>query len=333
MTTKSTTQWLKLLVGVVAVYALVKVLVLTGLMNSYWQRVLDFGLIMTIGALGLSLIYGFTGQFSIGHAAWFGLGAYAAGYVGKTMGGGIPTFLLALAVGTLFAALVAYLVGLPVLRLTSDYLGIATLGFGIIVKVVLDNVNKVIPELGGAVGMTGVPQTANFEWIFGFLLLSIILCRNFVYSTFGRACTSIREDEIATNSVGVNPTRYKMMSFVLGCSLAGLAGALYAFRYPFLHPTTFDFLQSFNFLIIVVAGGLGSLTGTVVTGIGWAFLLEGLRFVLGQAFVDFRGVIYALLLILVVLVRRQGLFGGKEVGLIVPPIVRRERHNAAAGSL
>lgn len=333
MATKSTTQWLKLLVGVIVFYVLVKVLVLTGLMNSYWQRVLDFGIIMTIGALGLSLIYGFTGQFSIGHAAWFGLGAYAAGYIGKTMGGGLPAFLLALAVGTLFAALVAYLVGLPVLRLTSDYLGIATLGFGIIVKVVLDNINKVIPSLGGAVGMTGIPQVASFEWILGFFLLSFLLCRNFVYSTFGRACTSIREDEIATNSVGVNPTRYKMMSFVLGCSLAGLAGALYAFRYPFLHPTTFDFLQSFNFLIIVVAGGLGSLTGTVVTGIGWAFLLEGLRFVLGQAFVDFRGVIYAVLLIVVVLVRRQGLFGGREIGLIVPQIGRRERRDAAAGSL
>lgn len=333
MASKSTTQWSKLIIGVIILYAIVKVLMLMGIMNNYWQRVLDFGIIMTIGSLGLSLIYGFTGQFSIGHAAWFGLGAYAAGYVGKTMGAGLPNFLLALAVGTLFAALIGYLVGLPVLRLTSDYLGIATLGFGIIVKVLLDNIDKVIPALGGAVGMTGVPQTANFEWILGFLLLSILICRNFVYSTFGRACTSIREDEIATNSVGVNPARYKMISFVIGCGLAGLAGGLYAFRYPFLHPMTFDFLQSFNFLIIVVAGGLGSLTGTVVTGIGWAFLLEGLRFVLGQAFVDFRGVIYAFLLIVVVLVRQQGLFGGKEIGLLVPRIQRRGKRDAVTGSL
>ncbi|TYO97339.1 branched-chain amino acid ABC transporter permease [Desulfallas thermosapovorans] len=308
--------------GVIIFYVLVKAAIVTGLLNPYWQRVLDQSMIYVIGALGLSLIFGFTGQFSIGHAAFYGLGAYSAGLTGKMLGtGGIPSFLLALLVGTLFTALVAYLIGKPVLRLQSDYLGIATLGFGVIVKVALDNGNRLIPELGGATGMTGVPQVATFEWVLLFTLLAIIISRNFLHSTYGRVCTSIREDEIATKAVGINPAKYKMLVFVFGCALAGLAGAIYAHRYPFLHPSSFDFLQSFNFLIIVVAGGMGSLTGTVVTAVGWVFLQEGLRFMLGEAFMDWRGVIYALLLIILVLVRRQGLFGNKEIGFLTPQAV------------
>lgn len=308
--------------GVIIFYAFIKAAIVTGLLNPYWQRVLDQSMIYVIGALGLSLIFGFTGQFSIGHAAFYGLGAYSAGLTSKMLGtGGIPAFLLALLVGMLFTALVAYLIGKPVLRLQSDYLGIATLGFGVIVKVALDNGNRLIPELGGATGMTGVPQVATFEWVLLFTLLAIIISRNFLHSTYGRVCTSIREDEIATKAVGINPARYKMLVFVFGCALAGLAGAIYAHRYPFLHPSSFDFLQSFNFLIIVVAGGMGSLTGTVVTAVGWVFLQEGLRFMLGEAFMDWRGVIYALLLIMLVLVRRQGLFGNKEIGFLTPQAV------------
>lgn len=326
-------QILLAVAGVVVFYVLVKAAAFAGLLNPYWQRVLDQSLIVTIGAMGLSIIYGFTGLFSIGHAAFVGLGAYCAGLISKTWWEGeVWSFLIAIVAGAFFAGLLSYLIGMPVLRLRSDYLGIATLGFGIIVKVALDNANKLIPDLGGATGMTGVPQAANFDWIFVFVLLAIVLCRNFVHSTYGRACTSIREDEVAAEAAGVNTTKYRLVAFVFGCTLAGLAGGLYAHRYPFLHPTNFDFLASIDYLIIVVLGGLGSLTGTLVTAIGWVFLLEGLRFVLGEQFLDFRGVIYALILIITILVRRQGIFGGKEFGPFAPGRMEGGVVGAAAGN-
>ncbi len=315
----SSKKTILLLAATVAVYAIIRTLVTTEVINPYWQRVLDLALITTMGALGLSLIYGFTGQFSLGHAAFFGLGAYASGALDKTIGQGeLPMFILSLFFGAAVAGFVALLIGLPILRLRSDYLGIATLGFGIIVKVAMDNSSKFLPILGGATGMSGTPQVANFDWVFLFTVLVIVLVRNFVFSTYGRACTSVREDEIAADVMGINTTRIKVMAFVLGCSLAGLAGGMYAHRYPFLHPSSFDFLKSFDFLLVVVLGGLGSLTGTVITAIAWVFLLEGLRFVLGETFIEFRGVIYALILIVAIILRPQGIFGGRELGLLVP---------------
>lgn len=318
---KVSRQALWLFAGGLAFYLAVKLLQLSGMLSKYWQLVLDQSLIMVIGALGLSIIYGFTGQFSLGHAAFYGLGAYTAGALDKLYGQGNPAFfLLSLLVGMLLAGAVAALIGIPVLRLRSDYLGIATLGFGIIIKVGFDNSNKLIPVLGGATGMSGTPQLAKFDLIFLLAFLSIILVRNFIFSTYGRACTSIREDEIAADVMGINTTRYKSLAFILGCSLAGLAGGIYAHRYPFLHPSNFDFLKSFDFLLIVVLGGLGSMTGTIITAVAWVFLLEGLRFVLGQSFIDWRGVIYALILIVTIILRPQGIFGGKELPILVPKL-------------
>lgn len=316
---KSSRQIIIFIAIAIAFFAVVQFLETAGILSPYWQLVLDQALITTMGALGLSIIYGFTGQFSLGHAAFYGIGAYVAGAVHKTYGDGtFPFFLISILAASLFTALVALLIGLPILRLRSDYLGIATLGFGIIVKVGMDNGNKILPILGGATGMSGTPQVANFAIIFFFTLLTVLLVRNFVYSTYGRACTSIREDEIAADVMGIDTTRYKVMAFVMGCAIAGMAGGIYAHRYPFLHPSSFEFLKSFDFLLIVVLGGLGSMTGTVVTAIGWVFLLEGLRFVLGQEFLDFRGVIYALILIVSIILRPQGIFSGKELGLLTP---------------
>lgn len=304
-----------------ALYVTLKLLGLAGLINDYWQRVLDQALITTIGALGLSIIYGFAGQFSLGHAAFYGIGAYTAGVIGKVWGqGSLAYFLLALLAGVLVAALIAFLLGIPILRLRSDYLGIATLGFGVIVRVAMENSNKLYPPLGGATGMTGIPQVANFDWIFWFAVGTLVLVCNLVTSRYGRAWLSIREDEMAADALGIDTTRYKILAFVLGCALAGLAGGLYAYRYPYLHPSSFDFLKSFDFLLIVVLGGLGSISGTVVTAIAWVFLLEGLRIVLGQAFVDWRGIIYALILIVTILLRPQGLFSGKEWRLLFPSL-------------
>lgn len=318
------TQTILIIAAAIIFYALTKTLILFNVLSPYWQLVLDQSLIVTIGALGLSIIYGFTGQFSLGHAAFYGIGAYTAGAISKTLGhGSLLWFLIALAAGSLVAGLIALLIGLPILRLRSDYLGIATLGFGIIVKVGMDNANKVLPILGGATGMSGLTKVAGFEIIFLFFLAAILLVRNLIYSKYGRAFTSIREDEIAADAMGIDTTRYKTMAFVLGCALAGLAGSLYAHRYPFLHPSSFDFLKSFDFLLIVVLGGLGSLSGTIVTAVAWAFLLEGLRFVLGEQFIDFRGVIYALILIITILMRPQGLFSGKELLFMKPPKLKK----------
>jgi branched-chain amino acid transport system permease protein len=201
----------------------------------------------------------------------------------------------------------------------------------------MDNSSKFLPVLGGATGMSGTPQVANFDWVFWFTFLVVVLVRNFVFSTFGRSCTSVREDEIAADVMGINTTKVKVIAFVLGCALAGLAGGMYAHRYPFLHPSSFDFLKSFDFLLVVVLGGLGSLTGTVITAIAWVFVLEGLRFVLGETFIDFRGVIYALILIVAIISRPQGIFGGKEVGFIIPRPLgslagRKDGINAGSGT-
>ncbi len=314
-------QSVVILVLAAVLYVVIRSVEAAELINPYWRMVLDQSLIITIGALGLSLIYGFTGQFSLGHAAFYGLGAYTAGVIDKLWGHGIfPFFILSIIAGALFAGFLAFVIGLPILRLRSDYLGIATLGFGIIVKVAMDNSNKLWPVLGGATGMSGTPQVASFDVIFVIAFLMILLVRNFVFSSYGRACTAIREDEIAADVMGIDTTRAKVLAFVLGCALAGLAGGLYAHRYPFLHPSSFDFLKSFDFLLIVVLGGLGSMTGTIVTAVCWVFLLEGLRFVLGQNFIDFRGVIYALILVITIILRPQGIFGGREWKMFVPVI-------------
>lgn len=306
-------------------YVVIRVLAVTGLVNEYWQLVLDQSLIITIAALGLSLIYGFCGQFSLGHAAFYGIGAYTAGLISKLWGHGNPIwFVAALLAGAAAAGLVAVLIGLPILRLRSDYLGIATLGFGIIVKVLMDNSNKLIPATGGATGMTGTPGVANFTWIYLAFLLSVLLVRNLVYSKFGRAWVAIREDEVAADAMGIDTTRLKTIAFTLGCALAGLAGGLYAHRYPFVHPSAFDFLKSIDFLIVVVLGGLGSFSGTIATTVAWVFLLEVLRNILGHAFLDWRGVIYALILTVVIILRPKGLLGGKEWGLLVPRLEQAE---------
>ncbi len=300
---------------VVALYIVLWLLRRQGIMTTYWGMILDLALITTTSAIGLSLIYGFTGQFSLGHAAFYGIGAYVAAYVTKAYGATTLNFALGLLAGAAAAALVAFLIGLPILRLRSDYLGIATLGFGVIVKVFMDNSDKLSKLLGGSMGMTGIPRLTTFPWVFWSAVLVILLARNLVHSSHGRACISVREDEIAADLMGIDTTRFKMLAFTLGCAMAGLAGGLYAHLYAYLHPRTFEFLKSFDVLLIVVLGGLGSLTGTVVAGMGVVFLQEALRDVLGQQFLEWRGVVYALVLIVLMILRPQGLMGGWEFSL------------------
>ncbi|MEO0050925.1 MAG: branched-chain amino acid ABC transporter permease [candidate division WOR-3 bacterium] len=306
------------------IFTIIEALIITRVINPYIQTILSLAGIVAISALGLNLIYGYSGQFSLGHAAFYGIGAYTSALVTclipKT---GLLIFLLGLAAGVITSGIIALLIGLPILRLKSDYLGIATLGFGMIMNVLFKNSHKVIAIMGGASGMRGIAKLTSSPWVFCFLLLAVILLRNLVYSGFGRALLSIREDELASESVGINATKYKTISFVIGCMLAGLAGGLYAHLYSYLNPDNFDFLKSIDVLLIVVIGGMGSISGTVLAAIGWALLLEGLRIILPSGIQEWRMVVYPLLLIIFMLVRPSGAMGGTEFNFLKPEEYRR----------
>jgi branched-chain amino acid transport system permease protein len=314
--------------GVAIVGAIIiQLLMQLGVINAYWELIIQYACIMTIATLGLNMIYGFNGQFSLGHVAFYGLGAYASAIVTKSLTGDNPLgFLAAIIVGGLVAAIVGFLIGLPILRLGSDYLGIATLGFGYIVKVTFDNADAWIPMMGGSRGMTGIIKMTSWPWVAVAAILAVVIMRNLVYSSHGRAVLSVRENEIAASAMGIDVARYKTVAFVMGCFYAGVAGALYAHLYSFLHPSNFDFLKSVDMLLIVVLGGLGSMSGTIIAAVGWTFLLEGLRVILPPEILDFRFVIYPLLLIVAMLLRPKGLFGGMEFSFLRAPKIGKRAH-------
>lgn len=296
-----------------AVFAVLQILIATQIINPYIQTILSLAGIVAISALGLNLIYGYSGQFSLGHAAFYGIGAYTAAIVTRLIpGNGMWSLPLGLIAGMTASGIIALFVGLPILRLKSDYLGIATLGFGMIMNVLFKNSHRVIPVMGGASGMRGIPRLTSFPWVFFSLLIAVIIIRNLVFSGYGRALLSIREDELAAETVGINTTKYKTLAFVVGCVLAGLAGGLYAHLYGYLNPDNFDFLKSIDVLLIVVIGGMGSISGTLLAAIGWALLLEGLRVILPSGVQEWRMVVYPLLLIIFMLVRPSGAMGGTE---------------------
>ena len=231
-------------------------------------------------------------------------------------------FFLAVIFAGIFAAEVSFLFGLPVLSLGSDYFGIATLGFTIVVNVLMINSDTILPfpEMKGGRGMVGIPKLTTWFWAFFFLIVVIIIMRNFLQSSTGRAIISVREDETAAKAMGIDIAGSKLMAFVVGSLFAGMGGAVYAHFIGFLSPGTFAFLQSFNPLIIIVFGGLGSMTGTIAASFGWIFFLEGLlRVVLSQLGTEaptWRFVLYPLTLLLLMLIRPQGLLGDVEWGFL-----------------
>lgn len=359
---------------------------------------------MTMVALGLNLIYGFNGQFSLGQWGFYGIGAYTAAdityrwvngdarglivvSVGTILGGavllgigkfiktkrGIPIlsqltlyligavvaaavavyvgkllepvfapllgtnldpgplargvwlqimFFFAVVFAGVFAAEISFLFGLPVLTLGSDYFGIATLGFTIVVNVLMINSDTILPfpEMKGGRGMVGIPKLTTWFWAFLFMIIVIVIMRNLLRSSTGRSIMSVREDETAAKAMGIDIAGSKLMAFVVGSLFAGLGGAIYAHFMGFLSPGTFDFLVSFNPLIIVVFGGLGSMTGTITASFVWLFFLEGLlRVLLGQLGTEaptWRMVLYPLTLLLLMLIRPQGLLGTVEWGFL-----------------
>ena len=301
----------------------------------YYAEIINLTGISIILAVSLNLITGYTGQFSIGHAGFMAVGAYASVFmtvyysegleqwltslVGATLAQSL-VFLLVIIFGALVEAVAGLIVGIPSLRLRGDYLAIVTLGFAEIIRIIILNIDRV----GGATGFRGrvppwdgrliIPQYANFIWIGGFAVLTIIIVYNIVNSDTGRALISIREDELAAEAMGVNTTRYKVMSFVISSSFAGIAGALFGHFRQFLHTNDFQFIRSIEIIIMIVLGGMGSITGAVLGAIVITILPELLRQLPGDLY-SYRLVIYSALLIVIMLTRPQGVMGAKEFGL------------------
>jgi branched-chain amino acid transport system permease protein len=400
--------------GAIFVFAVIQILISTGILNAFWSTILRLAGVMAIVSLGLNLIYGFNGQFSLGQFGFYAIGAYTAAdityrwtqltsalgltviltaallvgasillvsrLVNKLRGldtlsafalylAGVliavliavkigtltaapvsallamlpknialtVVFLFAVLLGGLVAAEISFLFGLPIFTLGSDYFGIATLGFTIIIKVLLDNSDTMFgfEEMKGARGMIGIPKITSWFWVFFFLFFTIVVIRNLLNSSYGRAIVSIREDETAATAMGINVAYYKNITFVIGSLFAGLAGGLYAHINGFLHPNTFSFIKSFDPLIIVVFGGLGSVTGTVAASFGWALVLEGvLRLVLPEGFETWRFVVYPVLLLIMMLLKPAGLFGNFEIPFIraVIPSLKKKDQAADASS-
>ena len=218
------------------------------------------------------------------------------------------------------AGAIGYLISLPILGLTYDYLCIATLGFGIITYVFFNNADKLIPTMKGARGMVGIPQLTTWPWVVVCTALAIVALRNFIYSSTGRAILAVRDDATAAATMGIDVAKYKTLAYTIGCAYAGLAGGLYAHLYAFLHPSVFTWLKSVDPFVMVVFGGVGSMTGTTLGAYTFVTLLEGLR-VLPAEFIDWRYVIYPLILLAVMLFRPQGIMGSAEWGFLKRPQV------------
>ncbi len=282
--------------------------------GPYYYQIMILAGINIVLAVSLNLTNGITGQFSIGHAGFFAVGAYVAASVSYYGGPGIRAataflpavgqdtvvLLLALAAAGLAAALAGLLVGIPSLRLRGDYLAIVTLGFGEIIRVVILNVDAV----GGARGFVGIPKLSNFFWVYLLVTACVVTVWNVVRSSYGRAFIAIRENEIAAQAMGIDVTRHKVMAFVIGAVFAGMAGCLFGHYTMYLHTNSFTFVKSFEIIIMVAIGGLGSIEGAVLGAIFLTVLPEAFR-----GFEGYRMIIYSLALILIMIFRPQGMLG------------------------
>ncbi|MEJ0090429.1 MAG: branched-chain amino acid ABC transporter permease [Limisphaerales bacterium] len=276
--------------------------------DSYWLFITYDIAINIILAVSLNLINGYTGQFSLGHAGFMAIGAYTAAVITNQFGElntilSGTVFLAALLAGGLLAAVGGLLVGIPTLRLRGDYLAIVTLGFGEIIRVILQNMNAV----GGARGLTVTHVWTNFFWAFGFAAVTVFVVTALVHSTYGRGFIAVRDDEVAASAMGINPTKYKVTAFVIGAFFAGIAGGLYAHSKQFITPGGFNFMQSITFVVMVILGGMGNTIGVIIAAVLLTLLPEFLRPV-----AEYRMIIYSLLLIVLMLTRPQGLFSLKK---------------------
>ncbi|MDL1872661.1 branched-chain amino acid ABC transporter permease [Deltaproteobacteria bacterium PRO3] len=280
-------------------------------LNPYYLQILVYIGINVVMATSLNLINGYTGQFNLGHAGFMAVGAYASAAFSvyahpalRGLLGFLPAtaldpllFLVSLAVGVCAAILSGLAIGLPTLRLRGDYLAIATLGFGEIVLVVINNMEVV----GGARGFSDIPGYANFFWVFLFAALTVYVIGRITRTAKGLSFAAIREDEIAALSLGISNTRVKVTAFVIGAGFAGLGGGLYAHYLNYLHVNSFGFLKSVDFVVMVVLGGMGNLWGVVIAAALLTMLPELLR-----GFAEWRMILYSLLIIATMLLRSKG---------------------------
>lgn len=298
--------------------------------DPYVFTIIMYAGINIVLAVSLNLVNGFTGQFSMGHAGFMSVGGYLSAFITTHVSEGNPmffnsasgtlVFLAALVAGGLGASAIGYLVGLPSLRLKGDYLAIVTLGFGEIIRVMILN----IETIGGARGMAGIPPLATFGWVYTLVIVSVFTVWRMIHSAHGRAFLAVREDEIAAEAMGVNTTRAKVRAFVLGAFFAGVAGGLFGHYLRYLNPQTFDFNRSFEIIIMVVLGGMGSVTGSVVAAVFLTVIREALRPLQEITRIDFRMVIYSLMLIALMLTRPNGLFGTREYTDFLPRGLRKK---------
>ncbi|MCL2652850.1 MAG: branched-chain amino acid ABC transporter permease [Propionibacteriaceae bacterium] len=293
-------------VSLVATFAIVYVLMRLGIIDSFYQDTIALVCINIVLAVSLNLIVGFTGQFSLGHAGFMALGAYTTALVTLHF----PTvwgMLGGIVLGALIAAAIGFLIGLPTLRLRGDYLAIATLGMAEIIRVLMQN----FTFTGGASGLFP-NRYLNWTWMFILTAGSVVLIANYIRSRAGRESIAVRENEIAAESIGVNTTKAKTLAFVVGAFFGGVAGGMYGSYFYWIVPKTFSFMMSFNILVIVVLGGLGSISGSVIA----AILLGVVNVLLADPnLVPIRMILYSLILIILMVFRPQGLMGDKELSI------------------
>ena len=265
--------------------------------NDYVVRILLLVGVNIILAVSLNLINGITGQFSLGHAGFMAIGAYVSGiitfYLGPKLGWPpVPLLSLAILCGALASAFAGWLVGLPSLRLRGDYLAIVTLGFGEIIRVIITT----IEEVGAARGFNGLPPIAGFAWVYISVIVCILAVRNMAASKIGREMRAIRDDEVAAEAIGINTTKVKVVAFVVSSLLAGVAGALQAHVNGSAHPDSFGFIRSVEIVVMVVLGGLGSITGAAIAAIVLTILENVLRSVNGALVVGLLLAVFAAVL-------------------------------------
>ena len=290
-------------------------------LTEYVQRIVLLAGINIILAVGLNLINGTTGQFSIGHAGFMAVGAYGAAFVGVKIAPALHgllgtgwladaiVFNLALLAGALFAGISGLIVGMPSLRLRGDYLAVVTLGFGEIIRILFNNATF----LGAATGYfgddpSGLPAYTNFFWVYAWVAAIVVLIHNLTFSQTGRSLVAIREDEIAAEAMATPTTRLKVTAFAISAATAGIAGGLFAHMQAGVRPEDFRFEKSIDMIVMIIVGGLGSISGAVLGGIFVAVSLELMR-----DLQQYRLVLYALLLVVIMLVRPQGLLGSREL--------------------
>jgi branched-chain amino acid transport system permease protein len=285
-------------------------LIKLGIIDAYTSRILTMGGVNAIMAMSVNMIVGITGQLSLGQAGFLAIGAYSCIFFNLDLGLPLPFAALCAVIVTTFAG---FLIGFPVLKLTGDYLAIVTLGFGEIIRVVFINLKTLTGGPNGRSFTTSLVLNGELAFVFTTATLVVILAllQNFLRSTYGRAIKACREDEIAANANGINIFRYKMVGFVIAAFIAGLGGCVYAMVVGFVKPDIAQFLRSIDFLIYVVLGGMGSMTGSILSAYVLTYLQEFLRFLQ-----DYRLLIYPVILILVMLFRPKGLLGMKEFSIV-----------------